>query len=100
MEALLALYFKASLSGSVIILLILLLRLILRKAPRQLMCILWALAAIRLLLPFQIHSVFSLQPEYPQMLISLLSSSAAPPIIYAVIACIAIVYGVCTYLFL
>jgi len=58
------LYLQAGIFGSVIILLVVLLRLCLRKAPRQLVCILWLLAAVRLLLPFDIESNLSLQPQF------------------------------------
>ena len=59
MQALLS----ASLYGSVVIGVILLLRLVLRKAPKKYICLLWLLAAVRLLLPFQIESSLSLQPS-------------------------------------
>ena len=98
MEALLELYLKASLSGSVIILLILLLRLILHKAPRQLMCILWALVAVRLLLPFQIESPFSLQPVCPETLVAGLTGSKLLPVLYGIIAVFALAYGMAAYL--
>jgi len=53
----------ASFYGSVIILAVLLLRLILKKAPKRVVCVLWMLAFIRLLMPFQLESKLSLQPE-------------------------------------
>ncbi len=39
------------------------LRLILRKAPRGIICAMWALVAVRLILPLDIKSVFSLVPD-------------------------------------
>lgn len=63
MRELFARYLEAGIFGSVIILVILLLRLFLRKAPRRMLCLLWLLAAIRLLLPFQLESRLSLQPD-------------------------------------
>ena len=45
------------------ILAVLLLRLFLKKAPRWITCILWALVAIRLILPFSFESVLSLVPS-------------------------------------
>lgn len=57
-------YLNAGICGSVIILVGLLLRPIFCKVPRRILCILWLLAAIRLLLPFNIESQFSLQPRY------------------------------------
>lgn len=53
----------ASIHGSIIIMVILLLRPVLKKAPKNILCLLWLLAALRLLLPFEIQSSFSLQPE-------------------------------------
>lgn len=58
-------YLQAGLAGSIIIIVVFLLRLLLRKAPRKIICLLWLIAAVRLLLPFQIESSFSLQP--PQL---------------------------------
>lgn len=57
-------YLDAGVLGSVIILVGLLLRPIFRKVPRRILCAVWLLAAIRLLLPFNIESQFSLQPNY------------------------------------
>lgn len=54
---------SVSFSGSVIILLVIAVRLLLRKAPRSMICLLWILAGLRLLLPFHIESNFSLQPQ-------------------------------------
>ncbi|MBQ3193417.1 MAG: M56 family metallopeptidase [Oscillospiraceae bacterium] len=53
----------ASFHGSVVILAVLLLRLALKKTPKKFLCLLWLLAGIRLLMPFEIKSDFSLQPE-------------------------------------
>ena len=65
MEELFHAYLRSGLWGSVIIVLVLLLRLCLKKAPRQLVCILWILVAARLVLPFVLESPLSLQPELP-----------------------------------
>lgn len=51
-----------SLSGSVIILVVLALRQVLKRAPRRTICLLWVLAIARLLVPFEIVSDLSLQP--------------------------------------
>lgn len=56
---------KTSLSGGIIILLILLLRLVFRKTPKALICLLWMVAILRLLLPFHIETTWSLQPSTP-----------------------------------
>ncbi len=53
----------ASFHGSIVILVILLLRPLLRRAPRKFLCFLWLLAGIRLLMPFEIPSSMSLQPQ-------------------------------------
>lgn len=53
----------ASFHGSIVILAVLLLRLALKKAPKKFICLLWLLAGIRLLMPFEIQSSLSLQPE-------------------------------------
>jgi len=50
-------------SGSIIVLAVLALRLILRNAPKRAVCLLWMLAVLRLLVPFEIESDWSLQPE-------------------------------------
>ena len=49
----------ASFHGSIVILL----RLVLKKTPRKYICLLWLLAGLRLLMPFQIQSDLSLQPS-------------------------------------
>ena len=64
----------ASFQGGVIIAVIIALRFALRKAPKSILCLLWLLAITRLLLPIQLESSLSLQPdieiitqqEYPQ----------------------------------
>ena len=52
-----------SIHGSIVILAVLLLRLVLKKAPKKTICWLWVLAGIRLLLPVPIESAYSLQPQ-------------------------------------
>ena len=53
---------KLSLAGSIFVAAVLLLRLVLRKAPRWIFCLLWALAALRLVLPFHMETELSLMP--------------------------------------
>ena len=43
--------FKMSVSGSIFVAAVLLLRILFRKAPRWVFCLLWGLAALRLVLP-------------------------------------------------
>jgi len=53
----------ASFQGSIVILAVMALRLILKKAPKKFFCLLWLLALARLLVPFEIQSNLSLQPD-------------------------------------
>jgi beta-lactamase regulating signal transducer with metallopeptidase domain len=69
MKELLPTLLSVSLSGSVIILLVLATRLLLRSAPRSTICLLWVMAGLRLLMPFQIESPISLQPELPTAIV-------------------------------
>lgn len=52
-----------SFTSSFLIVAILILRLVLRRAPKQALCILWALVAIRLVCPLSFESVLSLIPS-------------------------------------
>lgn len=69
---------SASFHGSIVILAVLLLRLLLGKAaPKKYLCYLWVLVGIRLLMPFDIQSPFSLQPESPPQVFSRWKQPAA-----------------------
>ncbi|MBR1701204.1 MAG: hypothetical protein IJ716_04550 [Lachnospiraceae bacterium] len=52
-----------SINATWLILAVIVLRFLLKKAPRWITCILWALVAIRLVCPFSLESVFSLLPS-------------------------------------
>ncbi len=52
-----------SISASWIVLAVLILRLLLKKAPKWITMVLWGLVALRLVLPFSIESAFSLIPS-------------------------------------
>ena len=52
----------AGFHGSIVILAVIILRLFLRRTPRKFLCMLWLMAIIRLLMPFEIRSELSLQP--------------------------------------
>ena len=52
-----------SITASWVILAAILLRFLLRKAPKAIVCFLWLFIAIRLICPFSVESVFSLIPE-------------------------------------
>ena len=54
---------KASFQGGVVILAVIALRFLLKKAPRSLFCLLWLLAGLRLVMLFEIPSPLSLQPR-------------------------------------
>lgn len=58
-------FLSVSLAGSLVLCVILILRLVFKKAPKALTCILWLLAFVRLLLPFQIEAPWSLRPATP-----------------------------------
>ena len=58
-------FLSVSIASSLVICLVLLLRLIFKKVPKALVCLLWMLVFVRLLLPFEIETSFSLRPETP-----------------------------------
>ena len=65
MHALFPTILNMSLAAGVLVLAVLLLRLALRRAPKWLRCLLWALVAVRLLCPWSLQSslsAFSLLP--------------------------------------
>lgn len=63
MEAVFLKVLNMSLSASVLILVVLLLRLILRSVPKWVHCLLFAIAGLRLILPFSLKTVLSLIPS-------------------------------------
>lgn len=54
---------QISLTGSIIALAVMALRFVLRKTPKRLICLLWALVVLRILCPFSIESRLSLIPN-------------------------------------
>ena len=54
-----------SFKASFLILAVVILRLLLKKAPRRMICALWLLVGLRLLVPFSIESSLSLVPSEP-----------------------------------
>ncbi len=54
---------NCSIAAGWIVPIVLLLRLLLRKSPKQISCLLWGVVGLRLLLPFTIESQFSLIPS-------------------------------------
>ena len=63
MEALFLHLLNMSLTASWLILAVLLVRVIFKKAPKALICLLWAIVAVRLLCPISFESVLSLVPS-------------------------------------
>ena len=63
MEAVFLKIVNMSLTASWLVLAILLLRVVFRKAPRWIFCLLWGLVAVRLICPFSIESGLSLIPS-------------------------------------
>ena len=62
MEAVFIKLVNMSISASYMVIIIALLRLMLKKVPKWIWSILWAMVAIRLLIPFSMESVLSLMP--------------------------------------
>ena len=58
-------FLNVSLSGSFAIGVVLVFRLVFRKTPKALICVLWLLVFARLCLPVQLETSWSLQPEIP-----------------------------------
>jgi len=89
----------ASIHGSVVILAVILLRLILRKTPKKYICLLWLLAGIRLLMPIEIRTELSLQPEValPVAELSGVAWTAVLPWIWAAVACGFGIYSLVSY---
>ena len=100
MERFLQNLLTASIHGSILILAVLLLRLVLLKTPKKYICYLWLLAGIRLLLPIEIRSDLSLQPEFTLSFakISSLKWAAVLPWVWAVIAACFAIYSLISYL--
>ena len=68
--------FNMSVSASYILLAVLLLRLLLRKAPKWIRVFLWGIAALRLVCPFSIESAVSLIPSAEVVSPSIMTDSA------------------------
>lgn len=55
--------FNNSLAAGLLIVVVIMARFLLRKAPKWITCLLWGMVAIRLVFPIQLESVFSLIPS-------------------------------------
>lgn len=63
MEKLFLAVLNMSMTASLLIIAVLLIRLVLKKAPRWISGLLWGIVAVRLICPFSIESIFSLIPS-------------------------------------
>lgn len=63
MEAVFLKLVNMSITASYLVAAVLVLRFVLKKAPKAIHCALWALVAVRLLFPFSLESMFSLIPN-------------------------------------
>lgn len=63
MEKIFVKLLNMSVSASVLILIAVLLRALLKKSPKWIHCLLWGLVVVRLICPFSIESSFSLAPQ-------------------------------------
>jgi len=63
MELFLLKLLNLSITASYLILAVIIVRFILKNAPKKIICMLWGLVAVRLLVPFSIESILSLIPR-------------------------------------
>lgn len=57
-------FLNRSITAGWLILAVIALRMLLRRAPKWIHCLLWSLVAFRLVCPFSLESVFSLVPRF------------------------------------
>ena len=69
-----------SIAGAWMILAVLILRLVLKRAPKATVCGLWLLVGLRLLLPFSIESALSLIPSRQTVSADIVEPGALPPV--------------------
>ncbi len=69
-----------SIAGSWMILAVLLLRLVLKRAPKATVCALWLLVGLRLLLPVSIESALSLIPSRQTVSAAIVEPGTLPPV--------------------
>lgn len=63
MERIFLAILNRSLTAGILVMVVLFVRLLLRKAPKWISCLLWAIVAVRLVCPFSVESIFSLVPS-------------------------------------
>jgi len=86
-----------SFHGSIVILAVLVLRLVLKKAPRKFICFLWMLAGLRLLMPIPLESRFSLQPPSVRIPVPEVLSGVLP-VLWIAVAVLIGAYSVASYI--
>ena len=69
-----------SIAGSWMILAVLLLRLVLKRAPKAIVCALWLLVGLRLLLPVSVESALSLIPSRRTVSTDIVEPGTLPPV--------------------
>ena len=72
-----------AISSSLLILAVILIRILFRKAPKWCICLLWGMVAIALLVPVRLQTRFSLIPNYSELLSrqnELISYSESPEV--------------------
>ena len=67
-----------SITASYVILFVIVIRLMLKKAPKVISYALWSVVAFRLLVPFSFKSAFSLMPRKRMLFQSPMGSSISP----------------------
>lgn len=88
---------STSIHGSIVILAVLALRVLLKKAPKKYICMLWILAGVRLLLPLPLESALSLRPVSLDITIPVAVGKVLP-LIWVVIAAGIGIYSVVSYI--
>lgn len=88
----------ASFHGGIMIAAVLILRSIPVKIPRKYICLLWLLTGVRLLMPFEIQSPFSIQPEIAPIILKLGWFPDIAPYIWIGFACCFVLYILYTYI--
>ena len=75
METLFLKVLNLSLTAGLLVLAVLVLRLIFKKAPKWIFCLLWGLVAMQLICPFSIESSLSLQPSAQPLPVEILDTA-------------------------
>lgn len=79
MEAVFLKLLTVSINVSWLVFAVMILRILFRRAPKSIRCMLWAFVAIRLIFPFSPESEWSLIPDMEFMLSGILQTETTPP---------------------